>query len=81
MYLFQSLNIRQIIDYSSEISVLILILSEIMLQAIECYSTYTEKRLASETCIIDNRHCIVFSFKETSEKCIYHTLKNKNYCQ
>ena len=26
------------------------------------YSTYNERRLASENCIIDNMHCIVFSF-------------------
>ena len=26
------------------------------------YSTYTERRSASENCIIDNTHCIVFSF-------------------
>ena len=25
-------------------------------------STYTERRSASENCIIDNTHCIVFSF-------------------
>ena len=26
------------------------------------YGTYTERRSASESCIIDNTHCIVFSF-------------------
>ena len=26
------------------------------------YSTYTERRSAFESCIIDNTHCIVFSF-------------------
>ena len=26
------------------------------------YSSYTERRSASENCIIDNTHCIVFSF-------------------
>ena len=26
------------------------------------YNTYTERRSAYENCIIDNRHCIVFSF-------------------
>ena len=29
------------------------------------YKKHTERRSASENCIIDNTHCIVFSFKET----------------
>ena len=28
----------------------------------DSYSTYTERRSASENCIIDNTHCIAFSF-------------------
>ena len=38
------------------------------------YSRYTERRSASDNCIIHNSHCIVFSFSTKSP------LKLKDFC-
>ena len=39
------------------------------------YRMYTERRAASENCIVDNAHCIVFTFWE---KCWHNALQEKH---
>ena len=39
-----------------------------LIYSIRIYSTYTERRSASGNCIIDNTHCIVFSFRRNMMK-------------